>query len=203
MHNPTSPTLAPPSARGVELVRRLAAPVLFAALVALGGQVRVPIPGNPVPLTLQVVFVLLAGAWLAPRAAALSMALFLTVGAAGAPVFADGRFGAAHLLGPTGGYLTGFIAGAAVCSLLLRGRRDSLVRTAASMAAGVAAIHLIGALHLGIYLGSFQAAALFADDFLLMDIVKVAAAATIVSGSSGVFSAGANRGNRPGAAGAP
>src|SRR5687767_10921295 len=81
--------------------------VLFAALVAVAGAswLRVPLPGNPLPVTMQVVVVLLAGAVLSPAAAASSMALFLTAGLAGLPVFVGGTSGPAHILGPSGGYL--------------------------------------------------------------------------------------------------
>ena len=169
-------------------VRMLAVPLLFATLVAAGGYLRVPIPGNPVPLTLQVLFVLLAGAFMTPAAAAGSMALFLVAGALGAPVFAGGGAGLGFLVGPTGGYLLGFVAGAVFCAMILRGRRESYTRTLLAMAAALAGIHLFGVVHLGLYLGGDLGAALRFDlPFLPADIVKLAAASAITSGTSAVF----------------
>ncbi|HKY33412.1 MAG TPA: biotin transporter BioY [Candidatus Polarisedimenticolia bacterium] len=173
---------------GASLARKAAAPALFAALTALGGLVRVWIPGNPVPLTLQVVAVLLAGAFLRPRAAFASMALFLGAGLGGAPVFSGGGWGAAYLLGPTGGYLLGFLAAAPLVSWLLRGRSGPAAM-ALSMAAGVAVIHVLGVLHLAIYLGgAFAAAVSDTSVFLPMDLAKIGLAAAIGSGASSLRS---------------
>ncbi len=168
--------------------RRLAVPAFFAALVGAAGQVRVPIPGSHVPLTLQVVAVLLAGACQRPAAAAGSMVLFVAAGMAGAPVFSGGGAGAAYLLGPTGGYLIGFVAGAAACSAILAGRRSSVAWTLLAMTACVAIVHLLGALHLGLYLGGDFRAATESGvlPFLPGDLLKIAAAASISAGAAAI-----------------
>lgn len=168
--------------------RRLVAPCLFAALVALGGFLRVPIPGNPVPLTLQMVFVLLAGAFMTPGAAAASMLVFLAVGVFGAPVFAGGGAGLGYLLGPTGGYLIGFVAGASTCALILRGHRSSFARLVLAMSAATLVVHLFGTLHLALYLGGDLAAATAFDlPFLPGDILKLAVASALATGASTIF----------------
>ena len=166
--------------------RGFAVPILFAALISIGGYLRIPIPGTPVPLTMQVIFVLLAGAFQTPPAAAASVLLFLGAGLAGAPVFSGGGAGVAYLLGPTGGYLAGFVVGAWLCSVMLRGRRDSAPRTALAMCAALCVIHLLGALHLSLYLGASFASALSMGvlPFLPLDLLKVAAAAAFVTGCS-------------------
>src|SRR6266480_40966 len=89
---------------------RLGAVVLGAVLVALAAQVAVPLPGTPVPMTLQPMAVLLVGGLLGARLGALSMILYLTMGAAGLPVFTPTvpLLGFARLLGPTGGYLLAY-----------------------------------------------------------------------------------------------
>lgn len=173
-------------------VRSLAVCSLFAALIAAGGHVRVPIPGNPVPVTLQVVFVLIAGAVLTPACAVASVVLFLGAGLAGAPVFSGGGAGLAYLLGPTGGYLVGFVAGAALCAFMLRGRRDSFLLVAAGMLACALTIHLLGAARLGLYLGGDIGLAfrLGSMPFLWIDLLKVAAAAAIVTGTSSLLPKG-------------
>lgn len=154
-----SKVLVPTMARSPERLRTLGWPVLFALLVGLGGQIRIPIPGNPVPLTLQVVFVLLAGAFLRPAAAAASMILFVTIGLLGAPVFAGNGAGVAYLMGSTGGYLVGFVAGAASCALILQKRRDSVVRTIVAMSVGLGIVYLMGAGYLALFLGGDLGAA--------------------------------------------
>src|SRR5258708_1930255 len=92
------------------IIRRAAAVIIGAVLVALAAQVAVPLPGTPVPMTLQPMAVLLVGGLLGARFGALSMILYLAMGAAGLPVFTPTvpLFGIARLLGPTGGYLLAY-----------------------------------------------------------------------------------------------
>jgi len=89
-----------------------------AALLILGSRISVPLPGNPVPLTLQTLAVLLVGGALGLRRGALSAALFIALGVVGVPVFAESRHGVDVILGTTGGYLIGFIAAAALVGRL-------------------------------------------------------------------------------------
>src|SRR6266576_3625485 len=92
------------------IIRRAGAVVLGALLVAGAAQVSVPLPGTPVPMTLQPMAVLLVAGLLGPQLGALSMILYLAMGAAGLPVFTPTvpLFGIARLLGPTGGYLLAY-----------------------------------------------------------------------------------------------
>jgi biotin transporter BioY len=89
---------------------RIAALVGGAVLVAAAAQISVPLPGTPVPMTLQPMAVLLVGGLLGARFGALSMILYLAMGAVGLPVFTPTvpLFGIARLLGPTGGYLLAY-----------------------------------------------------------------------------------------------
>ena len=89
---------------------RALAVVLGALLVALAAQVSIPLPGTPVPMTLQPMAVLLVGGLLGPQLGALSMILYLAMGAAGLPVFTPTvpLVGVARLVGPTGGYLLAY-----------------------------------------------------------------------------------------------
>src|SRR2546427_9473317 len=86
------------------VIRRAAAVVLGALIVAGAAQVSVPLPGTPVPMTLQPMAVLLVGGLLGPRLGALSMILYLAMGAAGPPVFhpAVAALWVAGLVGPPG-----------------------------------------------------------------------------------------------------
>jgi biotin transport system substrate-specific component len=106
----------------VELVpdrtaRRVIAVAAFAIATALGAHVAVPL--TPVPVTLQTLFVVLAGAMLGPKLGAASQLAYLGMGIAGLPVFAGG-FGLAYLVGPTGGYLLAFPATAFVAGMVAR-----------------------------------------------------------------------------------
>src|SRR2546428_6771356 len=92
-----------PRSRGIALAATLA------ALISVASPINIPLgPITPVPITLQVFFVYLAGALLGARYGALSMVIYLVLGAVGLPVFAGLSFGTAVLLGYTGGYLFAF-----------------------------------------------------------------------------------------------
>ena len=80
----------------------------FSVLTATGALVFLPL--YPVPITLQTLFAYLSGAVLGPWLGAASQIIYILLGAIGLPVFAGGRAGLATLLGPTGGYLFGFVA---------------------------------------------------------------------------------------------
>jgi biotin transport system substrate-specific component len=94
--------------------------LLFAVLTAAGAAVSVPLPFSPVPVTLQTLMVVLAGAMLGPVWGALSQILYLTAGVSGLPVFANGAAGPSVLFGPTGGYLAGFVVSAWIAGLTVR-----------------------------------------------------------------------------------
>jgi len=94
--------------------------MLFACLTAAGAAVAFPLPFTPVPVTLQTLAVVLAGAMLGPVWGPVSQLLYVGAGVSGLPVLAGGAAGPGVLLGPTGGYLTGFVAGAWIAGLLLR-----------------------------------------------------------------------------------
>jgi biotin transport system substrate-specific component len=157
--------------------REIAYTSLFTALIAGGSFVAIPL--GPVPLTLQVVFVLLAGMLLGPRLGALSVLAYLALGLV-APVYAGGAAGAGVLFGPTGGYLWGFVAGAALAGLFARSDSDpSLPRYVAAGLAGLVPIYVLGTLWLALQLHLDAAAAVTAGvaPFVWGDVLKVLAAA--------------------------
>jgi biotin transport system substrate-specific component len=89
---------------------------LFAALISAGAFMAIPV--GPVPIVLQNMFVLLAGALLGWRWGGASVLVYLLAGAVGFPVFSAGRGGMAHLLGPTGGYLLSYIPAVVVVGIV-------------------------------------------------------------------------------------
>ncbi len=152
----------------------------FCLLTWAGALIRVPIPGTPVPMTLQTIPVLLSGALLGPAGGGASQALYLLVGLSGAPAFSGGTSGFAHLAGPTGGYLVGFFLGASLVGWLVRRRRDpGLGYLVLSVLAGSVVIFAAGIAHLALFLGGNLASAALqgAVIFLPWDILKVAAVA--------------------------
>ncbi|RKY33097.1 MAG: biotin transporter BioY [Candidatus Omnitrophota bacterium] len=81
----------------------------FVLLTGFGAFVRIPLPFTPVPLTLQTFFVLLSAALLGRRDGTISQLGYISLGLCGLPVFSSAGSGILYLLGPTGGYLFGFI----------------------------------------------------------------------------------------------
>jgi len=157
---------------------------IFAFATAAGAQVRIAVPGTPVPVTLQVFSAVLSGVVLGSRLGAASQALCLLCGAAGLPFFAGGGFGIAHLAGPTGGYILAFPMASAAAGLACG--RPFRVRLAAC-ALSLALIYLAGAgwLALELRLCPARALALGILPFFTVDLLKVAAAAAVGGLSSG------------------
>ena len=156
---------------------RAFAVVLGALVVALAAQVAVPLPGTPVPMTLQPMAVLLVGGLLGARLGALSLILYLAMGAAGLPVFTPSLVllpGIGRLFGQTGGYLLAYpIAAYAVGAIVADGR--NVWRVACGVLAGLVLIHLGGLAQLAILTGNLSAAARFGTvPFLLGDLLKIA-----------------------------
>lgn len=122
---------------------------LFAAMMAVGAYIKIPVPVSPVPITLQTLFILLAGAILGARWGTISVIVYLLLGIAGLPVFSGGSSGLGMFFGPTGGYLIGFIFGAFVIgSLCDRYGRDKVHLNMLFMLSGLFAIYLFGVLQL-------------------------------------------------------
>lgn len=93
---------------------------LFAALIAVSGFIVFPLPGTPVPIVLQNMMPILASGLLGGLYGTASTVLFLITGLLGLPVFSGGRGGLTHLLGPTGGFLIGYLAAAAFLIIFFR-----------------------------------------------------------------------------------
>lgn len=153
---------------------------LFGALTAMGALISIPL--QPVPVTLQTMFLYLAGSLLGGSLGALSQVIYIILGAIGLPVFSGGKAGLGVFLGPTGGYLVGFIAGAFVTGKIVRWRRDpGLVWVVSAMLAGTAVVYALGVLQLVLVgkLSVEKAAAVGVLPFLPGDALKIAAASVI------------------------
>jgi len=152
--------------------------VTFVAFTAIGAQLE--IATRPVPYTLQTLFVILAGALLGSRRGALSMLLYLGVGALGFPVFASGGLGLAKLIGPTGGYLLAFPLAAYATGVLVS-RAQHIGWTVVAMMAGMMIIFACGSLFLYTFYLHNLSQSLMSGFFIFSfwDGLKIAAAVAI------------------------
>jgi biotin transport system substrate-specific component len=152
----------------------------FVVALAAASQIAIPLPGTPVPFTLQPMIVVLAGLMLGPTLGATSMMLYLLVGAVGVPVFTPvGAPGIARLLGPTGGYLIAYPFAAYVAGFVAR-RAPSLVGRFGAALAGMVLIFLGGLAQLTVLTGSAsQAVAVGMTPFALFDVAKAFLAALL------------------------
>jgi len=158
--------------------------VVGSVLTALAAQVSIPLPFTPVPITGQTFAVLLVGAALGSRRGAASMALYLAEGLAGLPVFAGGKAGLAVLLGPTGGYLIGFIAAAFVTGWFAeRGWDRRPLTTTLAMVLGNVVIYLFGVSWLSVFVGVAKAPLLGMIPFLPGDLLKIVLATIALPGA--------------------
>lgn len=156
------------------------------AFVALSAQLQVPL--WPVPMTGQTFAVLIVGVAYGWRLGAATLLLYMAEGAMGIPVFAKAAAGPAVLMGPTGGYIMGFILAAAVIGYLAeRGWDRNVWSMALAMAIGNLAIYLLGLPWLAVYLAGVgveqPVAAAIAGGltpFLLGDALKLALAACLL-----------------------
>ena len=166
------------------VLRRAAAVILGAALVAAAAQVAMPLPGTPVPMTLQPLAVLIVGGLLGRWLGASSLLFYLALGAAGLPVFTPvGLPGVARLVGPTGGYLLAYpVAAFAVGQLSWRaGDGARVARLALAALVGIVLIHLGGLAQLLLLTGSVGGALRLGTlPFLVGDLIKVALAVLIL-----------------------
>lgn len=154
------------------------------AVLALLSQVEVPI--GPVPITLQTLGVLLIGALYGPRLGMLTIGAYLAEGAAGLPVFAGGAGGWLVLVGPTAGYLWGFLLVVAVVGWITeQDRFDRVIRTAVAMVLGSVVVYVPGLVVLNQFVSPWEATvAAGLVPFLLGDALKLALAFAIVTGAS-------------------
>jgi len=154
---------------------------MFGALTAIGALISIPL--QPVPVTLQTLFLYLAGSLLGGGLGALSQIIYVILGVIGLPVFSGGKAGLGVFMGPTGGYLIGFIAGAYVTGKIVEVReRPGLVWIVLAMLAGTATVYTLGVLQL-VLIGKLsveKAAAVGVLPFLPGDALKIAAASVIV-----------------------
>ena len=160
----------------------------FAALIAaLGLPGSVHLFGNAVPVTLQTLGVMLAGSILGWRRGALSVLVLLVLVAAGLPLLSGGRGGLAVFVGPSAGYLVGWVLGAWVTGSLVQLRLPAYPLWwggLANVLGGIGAVYLVGIPVQAAVLGTsgLVATATSAALFLPGDAIKVVIATAVASG---------------------
>ncbi len=122
--------------------RQLCYTALFAALTAVCSQLAIPTPWQ-IPISMSTLAVFLSGALLGAKWGTLAQAVYLLLGLVGVPVFAGFRGGFQVLAGPTGGYLIGYLAAAALTGLLISRVRTRWMPPVA-MVVGLAACYAFG-----------------------------------------------------------
>ena len=156
----------------------------FSALTAVGAWIAFTMPWSPVPVVLANLFVLLSGVVLGKWLGALSQIVYILMGVIGIPVFAKFTAGPEVLVGPTGGYLVGYVIAAFAVGLmmeLLAGKVPQVAQVAVSLSVGALLIYVPGVLWLADNLDISLQAALVAGfyPFLPGDALKVVAATVL------------------------
>jgi biotin transport system substrate-specific component len=137
-----------PAAGARKIAAGLGLAVAFAGLTALGANIVIPI--DPVPITMQTLFVLLAGASIGAGWGVLSQWIYVALGVAGLPIFATGLSGAGVLAGPSGGYLISFLVTPWLVGTMLR-RSNTIAWQTVSFISGQLLILAIGVTHLTLF----------------------------------------------------
>ncbi len=179
-------------------LRMLVYASLMSALIAVGAFVSIPI--GPVPIVMQNLFVLLAGLLLGRNWATISVAVYLLAGACGLPVFAGASGGIGRLIGPTGGYLAGFLAAAYITGWGSERAGGRVAIEIPAMVVASLAVYLLGVSWLKVVTGMDwpKAVAVGMIPFLLGDALKIAAAVILARTLRPILSLNYPIGGHPG-----
>ncbi len=172
-------------ARKLSITKNLTYTALMAVLIVLCSWITVP---APVPFTLQTFGVFCAVGLLGGELGAAAVLLYLLMGVVGLPVFSGFSSGVGHLLGPTGGYIIGFLFSALVYGLVTRLFGEKTLAAVIGMALGLLVCYAFGtAWFVYVYsrrvaaIGLMQALGMCVFPFLIPDGVKIACAVLLVS----------------------
>jgi biotin transport system substrate-specific component len=175
--------VASPRSRGFEIAPQIAMIIGASLFVALCARIYIPLPGTPVPLTVQNLGVLLVGLALGSRRGFAAMALYLAEGAVGLPVFSGGTAGITQIMGFTGGYLIAYPFVAALTGYILERGKPMFARAALACLAGEILLFVFGVSWLYVVTQSFAKALSFGLYwFVFAEILKIMFAAGAVRG---------------------
>ncbi|ATW28811.1 biotin transporter BioY [Candidatus Formimonas warabiya] len=157
-------------------MKDMTAIAMFAALTAVLSQIAVPLPFSPVPVTLQTFAVVFTGIVLGSRKGTGALIVYTLMGLFGLPVFSQAKSGLSVLVGPTGGYLFGFIIAAFLIGKIVeRSAQVTYFRALVALVIGVTVIYAAGVIQLKFVMNvTFpEAFAMGAAPYLPLEVVKV------------------------------
>ena len=177
----TQPTLLSATwpAAQKSVIRIVTLVIAGAALLTLSAKVNIPF--YPVPMTMQTFAVLVIGMAFGPSLAIGTVGFYLLLGALGLPVFSgtpERGIGWAYMVGPTGGYLLGFLVASGIVGVLAQQGWDrSFPKTLASMTLGMLVVYIFGFVWLAGLIGVEKAWTFGVQPFLVADVFKILLAA--------------------------
>ncbi|MEI6100601.1 MAG: biotin transporter BioY [Eubacteriales bacterium] len=155
--------------------RDLIVTAFFAALTVIFSAISLPIPLSPVPFSLAIVAIFLAGALLPKNQAALAQIVYILLGVIGLPVFSKMQGGLGVIAGPTGGYIIAYPIMAYIIALIIeKARKRIFLAYFLSMICALALCYMLGTLWLSVETHLTFSAALAAGviPFIIPDIIK-------------------------------
>ena len=169
--------------RSAEAALQVSLIVAASLFVAVCARLSLPIPGTPVPLSMQNFAVLLVGLALGSRRGFMALALYLAEGAAGLPVFAPGGApGILRFAGPTAGYLLAYPFVAGLAGYIFERGKQTFARAFSAAIAGEVLLFASGISWLYVWTHSLTRAIAFGLYwFLFAEVMKVMLAAGIAS----------------------
>ena len=162
-------------------IRNITVTAMFVALTIVLSQIAIPLPFTDVPLSLATLAVFLSGAVLGPARGAVAQGIYVVMGLAGLPVFANFSGGFARVLGPTGGYIWGYIVAALFIGLIISKAGRRFWAYPAAMVTGLAGCYALGTAWYMIYaqIDLWAALALCVVPFLVGDAIKIVLASVL------------------------
>lgn len=158
--------------RPQEAFNNIAKVILGSFALALSAQVSIKLPFTPVPIAIAPHVALFLGAFLGRKLGAMAVITYIIQGAMGLPVFSAGAFGIAHLFGPTGGYIFGYVAAAFTTGYLVEKSKHQ-IHASLALIAGNVVIYAFGLSYLSTFIGFKMALTLGCLPFLIGDALKL------------------------------
>ncbi len=157
---------------------------IFAALTGVTAGIIIPLPFTPVPMTLATLAVMLTGGLLGSKYGSVSMIVYVLLGAFGAPVFGGYTGGFDKILGPTGGYIIGYILTAFITGIIIEkiNKKNSFYINIVAMAIGLSLCYILGTIWFMISTNTPLWTSLIACvfPFLIGDLLKIMAGAVLI-----------------------
>lgn len=148
------------------------ATLLGSVLIGLCAQLSIKLPFTPIPIALAPHACLFIALLLGRKLGVYAVAAYLFQGAIGLPVFSNGNSGLLYMMGPSGGYLFGYLAGAVVTGYLAEKTKSS-TQTFLALVAGNLTIYFFGSIVLSTFIGFKSAITLGVLPFLIGDLLKI------------------------------